>query len=178
MTARNIEIKARLKAGQRHAIRQKALAMSEHGIEELRQTDTFFFAPRGRLKLREFSAGSAQLIAYSRSDEAGPKLCCYVIHACDDPRSLRQALSTTLGIRGEVKKHRQVILIGQTRLHLDCVEGLGEFLELEVVLSDEQSNTYGESIAQELLSTLHIQQPQLVDVAYIDLLERPCGAAR
>ena len=37
-----------------------------------------------------------------------------------------------MGIKGEVKKHRYLVLYEQTRIHIDTVEGLGNFMELEV----------------------------------------------
>ena len=63
-------------------------------------------------------------------------------------------------------------LIGATRIHLDEVEGLGTFMELEVVLSKDQTSEYGAAIAGDLMTKLGIQTEDLISGAYIDLLEQ------
>ena len=88
-----------------------------------------------------------------------------------DPEGLREVLSAALGIRGVVRKRRSVYLVGQTRVHLDQVEGLGDFVELEVVLQPQQNSSDGVTIARELMRKLGISTSQLVEKAYIDLLE-------
>ncbi len=55
-------------------------------------------------------------------------------------------------------------------MHLDRVEGLGEFLELEVVLREGESAQTGMKEAYGLMARLGVQQTQLVDTAYVDLL--------
>jgi predicted adenylyl cyclase CyaB len=167
----NIEIKARLSRKQALRLQAEALSHSSLPPEILHQTDTFFNAPSGRLKLREIKHGCAELIAYDRPDHAGPKLSSYVCCPCSDPRSLHEALTRSLGVRGVVEKHRQVIHIGQTRVHLDEVFGLGDFLEFEVVLRENQSPEEGKAIALELMATFGIEAKDLIEVAYIDLLE-------
>jgi adenylate cyclase class IV len=64
-----------------------------------------------------------------------------------------------------------LLLIEQTRVHFDRVEGLGEFMELEVVLRDEQSDAEGTDIANQLMDALQIRPQDLLECAYIDLLE-------
>jgi predicted adenylyl cyclase CyaB len=76
-----------------------------------------------------------------------------------------------------VKKTRTLYLVGQTRVHIDQVEGLGEFLELEVVLRPEQTDAEGESIAAALLSEFGIDKQQLIAEAYVDLLGGQAGTA-
>lgn len=167
----NIEIKARLSPEQAVRLRAEALSRSSCAPEVLHQTDTFYNVSFGRLKLREFEDGRAELIAYDRPDRTGPTRSSHVRSPCADPRSLHEALSRSVGIRGVVEKRRQVIHVGQTRLHLDDVVGLGIFLELEVVLREDQSPEKGEAIALELMAAFGIESESLIDVAYIDLLE-------
>ena len=62
--------------------------------------------------------------------------------------------------------------MGQTRIHLDDVEQLGTFAELEVVMQEGQTVEDGTSIATDLMQKLDIHQTDLVDGAYIDLLEK------
>ncbi|XP_041576624.2 uncharacterized protein [Taeniopygia guttata] len=136
----------------------------------LLQTDTFFHVPRGRLKLRRTQDGRGELIFYERPDRAGPKLSLFSTSPTADPEGLQAVLSQSLGVLGTVRKERLLLLLGQTRLHLDRVEGLGDFLELEVVLRPEQSEQDGQRVAQELLRDLGVADSDLVPGAYLDLL--------
>ena len=166
---RNVEVKAM--TPDLSLVRSRLREMSCRDQYELRQTDTFFNALRGRLKLREFDDGSAELIFYERADQSGAKLSNYERVPCGNPMAIRQALAKALGVRGVIKKHREVTLIGRARVHLDQVEGLGSFVELEVVLEDGEPVSIGESIAERLLQELNIPRSALVSGAYIDLLE-------
>jgi len=167
---RNIEIKARIHDFDE--IRRRAEALSDTPCETILQEDIFFNVATGRLKLRIFNPASAQLIYYNRPDTAGPKRSEYFITPSSDPEGLKNVLARAYGIRGLVKKTRSLYLIGQTRLHLDEVEGLGHFLELEVVLRPEQNDAEGQSIAEELLQKLGVQSSDLLAEAYMDLLEK------
>jgi predicted adenylyl cyclase CyaB len=166
---RNVEIKARV--GDPAAVRARAAAMADGPAELIFQHDTFFHCPDGRLKLRRFSDGHGELIFYRRDDGSGPKESRYRKSPTADPDSLLETLSAALGVAGIVRKERVLYLAGQTRIHLDEVEGLGHFLELEVVLDDDQTARDGERIAHELMAGLGITGDDLVAVAYIDLLE-------
>jgi len=70
-----------------------------------------------------------------------------------------------------VIKQRTLFMTGQTRLHLDRVKGLGDYLEFEVVLTDEETPEQGIAIAEDLLERLGIDRQELVDQAYVDLLK-------
>jgi len=124
------------------------------------------------LKLR-LLADHAQLIYYTRPDQDGPKRSDYHITRSHDPENLKRVLELAYGIRGVVKKTRYLYLVGQTRVHLDDVEGLGQFMELEVVMQEGQSDTDGQRIAEELMSALGVEGADLIDGAYMDLLEKP-----
>ena len=167
--ARNIEIKARV--DDLGAIRARVAALASGPGEILQQTDTFFAVPAGRLKVREFSDGSGELIAYERPNQPGPKESSYSRFVCANARALTLTLGRVLPSRGSVVKQREVFLIGRTRVHLDHVESLGFFLELEVVLADGEPAEDGRREADGLLDMLDIPQTVLVAEAYIDLLE-------
>ena len=164
----NVEIKARA----RNPARLKELAekLSETPEELFRQEDTFFHVPRGRLKLRVFTPERGELIYYERSDEAGPRPCQYVISKTGAPETLKAALAAALGVKGVVRKTRRLYLVGQTRIHLDEVEGLGHFLELEFVMQPGQSVEEGLAAVHELLRELEVSKEELLDRAYVDLL--------
>src|SRR5215510_15640004 len=89
------------------------------------------------------------------------------------PDSLREALSLAYGQVGRVRKHRTLYVVGRTRVHLDRVEGLGQFVELEVVLCDGEDTTPGIEEAQRLMALLGISSSQLIDGTYVDLLAQP-----
>ncbi|CUR66750.1 class IV adenylate cyclase [Achromobacter xylosoxidans] len=166
--ARNIEIKARVAS--LTAVESLAAALSGKEPVAIAQDDTFFACPDGRLKLRAFSDGTGELIFYRRADDTGPKESFYVISPTSSPDTLRDALGLAYGVIGRVRKQRLLFMAGRTRIHLDRVEGLGEFLELEVVLRDGESAEAGMAEARELLASLRITPEQLVSGAYLDLL--------
>jgi predicted adenylyl cyclase CyaB len=173
--ATNIEIKAEIKDLKK--LRALVEELSDVPGVTIAQEDTFFHAPRGRLKLRTLSPEHGELIYYEREDASGPKPSNYLVYATNDPNSLKATLSASLGVRGIVRKRRTLYQMGQTRIHLDEVEGLGTFLELEVVLGPGQGEHEGATISAELMAQLGIRKADLVEVAYIDLLESQ-GSAR
>lgn len=168
--AKNIEIKAKVR--DLEAIRVKAASLAQAPGKILEQTDTFFVVAAGRLKVREFSDGSGELIFYERPDRPGPKQSTYTQCACPNAATLTEIFRRLLPVRGVVVKKREVFLVGRTRVHLDQVDGLGFFVELEVVLSDGEPVESGEREAHALLQALEIPQAALVSEAYIDLIER------
>ena len=166
----NIEIKARVR--DLASLRIRAEALSGNTVQVIPQEDTFFHTPKGRLKLRLLRPDFAQLVYYERPDQGGPKRSTYHIYETHDPAGLKTALSLALGVRGVVRKKRYLYLVGQTRIHLDDVEGLGQFMELEVVLRDGQTDAEGRAIAEDLMSRLGIRKRDLLESAYMDLLEK------
>lgn len=166
----NIEVKARVRDFE--GIKSRAEKLSDTGVRVIPQEDTFFNTPQGRLKLRVL-ADDAQLIYYTRPDQQGPKRSEYHIAHISDPENLKRVLELTYGIRGIVRKTRYLYLVGQTRVHLDVVDGLGQFMELEVVMEDGQTDAEGQKIAEDLMSALGVERSDLIDGAYMDLLEKP-----
>lgn len=166
----NVEIKARIPSVQALLPRAQALADEDEHPQLIHQDDTFFQVPHGRLKLRVFADGAGELIHYHRPDAQGPKLSDYLITAVADPDSLRDVLERACGVIGRVVKRRVLVLVGQTRIHLDQVEGLGDFLELEVVLHPGQAEAEGTQVAQDLLAALGVPPEALISGAYLDLL--------
>ena len=167
--ARNIEIKARIESVAQLTPRVAALA--SEGPLEIAQDDTFFTCENGRLKLRAFSNDSGELIFYKRANQSGPKESFYIRSPTSSPETLRESLSLAYGQIGRIRKYRTLFLVGRTRVHLDRVEGLGHFLELEVVLVDDESTEQGIREASQLMEQLGIQPGQLVEGAYLDLMK-------
>lgn len=164
---RNVELKARdrdpeatLAAALRHGA-------ADQGV--LRQKDTYFAAREGRLKLRE-EDGGATLIAYARADEATARTSAYHLVAVPDPRALTAALEASLGTVVVVEKFRRLLLWEDVRIHLDSVEGLGTWVELEAVapagsdLGDEHRKV------AELRSVLGMEDEDVVAQGYAAML--------
>lgn len=166
----NIEIKAR--ARDFEEIRSRVEKLSDTAVEVIQQEDIFFNVPQGRLKLRILAPNNGQLIYYTRPDQEGPKRSDYHIAYSADPDNLKRVLELSYGIRGIVKKTRYLYLVGQTRVHLDDVSGLGHFMELEVVMRDEQSDAEGQGIAEGLMASLGVERSDLLEGAYMDMLEK------
>jgi predicted adenylyl cyclase CyaB len=165
----NIEVKARVRNFA--DIQTRAAALSDTPVEVIPQEDTFFHTPQGRLKLRVLPGEMGQLIYYTRPDQEGPKRSDYHISHTSDPRNLKRVLELAYGIRGVVRKTRYLYLVGQTRVHLDDVDGLGQFMELEVMMREGQSDIEGQAIAEDLMSRLGVEKSDLLQGAYMDLLE-------
>jgi predicted adenylyl cyclase CyaB len=166
--ARNVEIKARIASVD--ALLPRAARLGDGEPQRIAQDDTFFRVPHGRLKLREFADGSAELIHYQRADSTAAKLSDYERVAIADPQAMRALLQRACGTIGRVRKQRLLLLVGQTRIHLDSVDGLGDFLELEVVLREGQSTADGIAIAEALMHELGLAQAERIAGAYLDLL--------
>ena len=151
--------------------------LCEHAPRLLQQDDSFFNVPDGRLKLRQFADGSAELLFYRRDDVEGPKTSSYWRSPVSDAESMRDLLNHAFGSAGRVIKQRWLYLHGRTRIHVDQVQDLGDFMELEVVLGPDDSLAAGEQEAQVLLQKLQISTQQLLAGAYLDLLKAKQGTA-
>ena|SRR5215472_14023191 len=165
---RNVELKARVH--DLEALGARVISLGATGPEMLVQIDTFFIAPSGRLKLREFEDQTGELIHYRRPDTTGPKLSEYFRTAVPSCAALREILAQSLGVQATVRKRRAVFILGSTRIHLDDVQSLGTFIEFEVVLRDGQSVAEGHDVALGLLNALSIPNADLIATAYVDLI--------
>ncbi len=175
--ARNIEIKAQVR--DLDAIRTRARSLAANPAEILQQTDTFFAVSRGRLKIREFPDGTGELISYERPDDREPKESAYERYPCQNARALLETLGKALPVRGTVVKRREVFLVGRTRIHLDQVQSLGVFVELEVVLSDGEPPEHGKLVARDLLqNSMFPRRGCLLTLTSISSKRPLCSQAR
>jgi adenylate cyclase, class 2 len=166
---RNLELKARDRYPPRSLEACLELGAEDGGT--LTQRDTYFGVPRGRLKLRE-EPGRATLIAYERPDLAGNKESRYRLVEIPDPAGLRAALESALGVAVVVAKSRRLFLHENVRIHLDRVEGLGDFIEFEAVATEGEDPSRHEGLLDELRAHLGIRDEDLVRESYSDLLRR------
>ena len=166
--SRNVELKAHDPDPGR--TRQRALAAGAEDRGLLRQRDTYFAVPRGRLKLREEEPGGATLIAYERPDAAAERVSDYRLVPVAEPGPLREALAAATGVAVVVDKRRRLLIWETVRIHLDEVEGLGSFLELEAVAQPGSDLTRERAHVAQLREALEIGDDALVEGSYADAL--------
>jgi predicted adenylyl cyclase CyaB len=135
------------------------------------QRDVYFSVPRGRLKLRYENDGIGQLIAYERPDQEGIRPSRYRIIPVLAAAELEAALSAALGVVVVVRKTRRLFLYDGVRVHLDRVEGLGRFVELEAVADPSGGDRTGrEKVLGELRQALGLEDDDLVGGSYCELV--------
>jgi predicted adenylyl cyclase CyaB len=161
----NVEIKARCADLDALRARVERIATARVGVDH--QRDTYFLTRSGRLKLRESSLSGGQLIPYLRSDTAGPRRADYRVIPVPDPEGTRRLLAELLGVHREVRKRREIFLVDNVRVHLDEVEGLGTFLELEAVFDGSTAAEPAERAkVARLLAELGVREADLVPTSY------------
>jgi predicted adenylyl cyclase CyaB len=169
----NVEIKAVVRDWKR--AHRTARELSGSAAVELKQVDVFFRSPKARLKLRTLAADQGELILYDRPNLPSAKISRYIIARTKEPQKMVEILSSTFGVIGTVRKTRFLYLVGQTRIHLDQVDGLGRFLEFEVVLRRGQTEADGCRIAGDLMRKFGIAPDQLLARSYLEMLTREDG---
>ncbi len=144
---RNVELKCRLLDPERAALLCRQLG-ARH-VATLEQRDTYYETPVGRLKRRECRGRETEWIAYSRSDQPSPRASDYELF--DAREAARRYELSTLHSWAVVSKRRELWTSGELRIHLDRVDALGHFLELEALVNERQS----EPQARRALEALH-----------------------
>lgn len=170
---RNIELKARLRD------RANALSICEAiGAtfwDHIHQVDTYFRVPDGRLKLREADPGRCELVYYRRPDVAGPKGCDYTIEPAEP--SIKILLAEALETLAVVDKVRSLYLWANVRIHLDCVQGLGDFIEFEAVLDDTHDDADGHTKLEMLTIAFGLKPDDHETWSYLELIMAPAGTS-
>jgi predicted adenylyl cyclase CyaB len=135
------------------------------------QEDTYFNVNQGRLKLR-IGSTEQNLIYYDRTEVQGMKHSDVKLYPQPkDPETLKQTLSLSLGILTQVRKERKIYFIENVKFHIDTVEHLGSFVEIEAI------GAYGE-VQEDLLSSqcqyyineLGISKEDMIDQSYSDMI--------
>lgn len=134
------------------------------------QIDTYFNVPNGRLKLREGEIENF-LIHYDRPDKDGPKQCEVILYKSQPDSTLKAALTEALGVLVVVDKQREIYFIDNVKFHIDLVEGLGTFIEIEArdptgEIGEEKLNKQ----CNKYLKEMGVKDDDLVDVSYSDLI--------
>ena len=163
---RNIEIKAR--CNDLKLTRQRAEALGAKFAGVLNQIDTYFHVRHGRLKLRQINSDRTELIWYQRPQAEQARPSDYFVVPVSEPAAMLAALTAALGVRGTVGKRRDLLLWKNVRIHLDQVESLGTFIELEAVVSEADDDSVSRARIDELIRELAVEN--LIPVSYSDLL--------
>lgn len=171
MNWKNVEIKAHCAALK--PLEQLLLAQGADykGLDH--QIDTYFQVPNGRLKLREGTIECA-LIHYNRVNQATAKrseIHYYKPHLREQSTPLKVTLEAALGIKVVVDKQRHIFFIDNVKFHLDQVQGLGTFVEIEAI--DQEGTRTEETLQAQCLhyqGLLGIQPTDLIAYSYSDLL--------
>jgi predicted adenylyl cyclase CyaB len=167
---KNIELKVRVNHFGK--ILKDLRALRARRTFKLYQVDTYYRVKNGaRLKIREINKKEFQLIYYKRPDYKKSKLSDYKIIYFDKNETsiLKSLLSEILGVLITVKKVRNLWIYKHTRIHLDKVEKLGSYLELETVM---KNITHSEAIKEHrnVISKLNLNQYKSESSSYSNLL--------
>lgn len=168
MSHLNVEIKARTRRSAEIKSILEANKARFVGIDH--QVDTYFKVPKGRLKLRQGTIEKT-LIHYNRPNQAGPKQSKVSLHHPTADQSLKVVLENALDTLVVVDKRRAIYFIDNVKFHIDQVEGLGEFVEIEAI---DIMGTIGldhlHDQCEHYLHLLDIPEEDLVNESYSDLL--------
>jgi len=164
----NLEIKA-VYPNLEYAAAQ-AIAIGAHLEWECEQQDTYFKVAQGKLKLRQVSGHPAELIHYQRSTTSEVKTSDYLIYRTSDPDMLGRILESFLHSDTVVKKNRTLYLWHNVRIHLDRVEGLGNFIEFEAVITDNADHILSRERLEYLITIFAIDPDALQTVGYYELI--------
>ena len=165
----NVEIKARCTDPDRiRAILRKEGARKE-GLDH--QIDTYFESPNGRLKLRQGTIENS-LIHYRRPDLTGPKKSEVALHPTQpDADTLKEVLTRALGVLTVVDKQREIYFIDNVKFHIDTVEQLGSFVEIEAIDEDGTLGVdYLHDQCTHYIELFELAEGDLLDRSYSDMM--------
>lgn len=168
--ATNIELKARCADVNRTAQQSETLQISSRS--PLEQIDTYFNVAHGRLKLREINGERAELIQYDRANDPSIRKSQYTILTLtpEQGRQLIAQLTAAIGVRVVVKKRRTLLMWNNVRIHLDHVEGLGDFIEFEGLVGLDCTEADAADKVATLRKHFEIRDEDLISTSYSDLL--------
>jgi len=134
------------------------------------QIDTYFNVPIGRLKLREGNIENC-LIHYERENQEGPKSSFVTLFRTEPNSVLKELLIKSLGILAVVDKKRKIYFADNVKIHLDTVQDLGSFVEVEAI--DKTGKIGKERLQQqcnEYLRAFNICSKDLLSCSYSDMI--------
>jgi predicted adenylyl cyclase CyaB len=170
----NFEFKAHLRKESQVRSTLKRLRARFLGTDH--QIDTYFRVPSGRLKLREGRIENA-LIFYQRTNTARARRSTIDIALLPRRNSLRAILSHSLGVLAVVDKRREIYFVGNVKIHLDRVRGLGKFMEVEAITKSGNLRKV-RAQARKFQKLFAILSADIVPLSYSDMiLQKRAGHA-
>ena len=164
----NVEIKAKCKNPDKVRDILNAEGADYKGLDK--QTDTYFHCENGRLKLREGNIENS-LIFYKRQNQAGPKVSEVSISKIATDHQIKDVLTKAYGVFIEVKKDREIYFIDNIKFHIDHLQDLGDFVEIEAIDSTGQlTKEELEEQCKHFLTLFDINPEDLITNSYSDLL--------
>lgn len=165
---KNLELKVRHDKLGEVQWRTESLGAVNLGLAH--EVDTYFQVPRGRLKLRQKDTEPQDLlIYYHRPDKASSRCSDYHLVHTDNYGPLKELLTAAFGILVVVVKDRHLYMYGDTRIHLDTVQDLGTFVELETLVRDgSEFDAVGEH--EHVKQALDLDSRRAIPVSYSNLL--------
>ncbi|MBN1480524.1 class IV adenylate cyclase [candidate division KSB1 bacterium] len=165
----NLELKAKYPHIERAFELAGTIGAQQHWTKK--QIDSYFSVPNGKLKLRQVENENGELIAYIRPTDQNAKVSDYYIYKTATPTVLKKVLSHVLPFDIDVVKERTLYTWKNVRIHIDNVQGLGGFLEFEVVMNEEKDALSAQENLIFLQSHFQIQPSYLIDCGYYELLK-------
>jgi adenylate cyclase class 2 len=167
---KNIELKS--VCTNLHSAKQKCKQIKAKYKGILKQIDTYFNINPGRVKLRNVNGRKFELIYYSRVGKGSEMESDYEIIKLSDDKEIKSIMKSTIGIRGIVKKKRELYIFENVRIHLDTVSKLGTFIEFEIVCKSPKDLKETPRKMNYLKKVFEIKQKNLISKSYIDLILR------
>lgn len=164
----NLELKAKIKSTSTFS--QIAQQIGAKYNTTMLQEDIYFYSTKGRLKLRSINGDKAELIFYERDENTNSRLSEYQIYPVADKDLMKKILQLAYGIRVVVKKQRILFIYKNSRIHIDKVDKLGDFIEFEVILGKPDND--GQELMKFLIDKFSDQFLYIIQDSYSDLLEK------
>ncbi len=135
------------------------------------QTDTYFNVHKGRLKLRQGNI-EYNLIYYERENIQGAKSSDFSLVKVADGEALKATLTRALGVMKVIEKNREIYYIDNVKFHIDQVEGLGSFVEIEAgnLLDPTKLREDLQQQCDFYISALEINADDMLTHSYSDML--------
>jgi predicted adenylyl cyclase CyaB len=162
---KNFEIKCRI--SNLSAIKEKLSSDRNYKYSVEKQRDIYYNVKSGRLKLRIINEKNSDLIYYNRKEKNSERVSNFVISSTLNFRELNFIMTEQFKVMVIVNKKREIFVKDNIRIHLDTVNKLGKFLEIEIMFKDLNK---AKKLMEELKEMLNLNSKDFIKSSYSDLL--------